>query len=310
MFVDASQESLKELHRKKDKGIFGDTKIEIIDKNIFDYSDKRKFECVIIEGVVPNQTRPAEMLAHAASFVAVNGFLITTTTSPTSMLAEIFRRLFRPLIISQNKTFNEQVCAAEKIFDSHLSCLETKTRSTKDWVLDQILHKWENGAQIAFTMIDSINSLGNDFDFYQSSPKFLIDDRFYKKIGISADSTSTLVKRQYSKISLGLIDYRINFLDLSGFLQLNDLENLCMKLINIHNIIIESNSYDRLEDFMFYLSQVRDMISFTSQETADSITDFIENFPIVLEGNTYLKFKEFSKWWGRGQQYVSFIRIK
>ena len=43
VFVDASQESLKELHRKKDKGIFGDKKIEIIDKNIFDYSDKRKF---------------------------------------------------------------------------------------------------------------------------------------------------------------------------------------------------------------------------------------------------------------------------
>ena len=310
VFVDASEESLKEIHRKNNNGIFRDTKIEIISSNIFDYCDQRKFDLVIIEGVIPCQTRPSEMLAHAASFVAENGFLIITTISSISFLSEICRRLFRPLIISRNKTFNEQVSEAEKIFDSHLRSLETKTRSTKDWVLDQILHKWESDAKITFTMIDAINSLGINFDFYNSSPKFLIDDRFYKKIGISAETTSSLCKRQYNKFSLALIDYRINFLDLKKSSQPIDLESLCMKLIDIHNIIIESNSYNRLEDFMFYLSQVRDIISGSSQETADSITDFIENFPRVLEGNTYLQFKEFSKWWGRGQQYVSFIRLK
>ena len=182
VFVDAAKASLLELNRKKSVGLFGSVNVEIIESNIFDYADSRFFDLVVIEGVVPGQTKPYEMLKHAGSFVSLNGSLITTTTTATSFLSDFCRRLFRPFLINNRGSFDEQVELAERIFDSHLKSLGTKTRPTRDWVLDNIFHKWERGARVIFLMVDSSRSLGPSFDFNGSSPKFLVDDRFYKKL--------------------------------------------------------------------------------------------------------------------------------
>ena len=182
VFVDAAKISIQELKRKKATGLFGDVEIDIIQSNIFDYADKRVFDLVIIEGVIPGQTKPDEILKHAATFVAPNSFLVTTTTTAASLMSEVCRRLFRPFILDQGKTFDEQIVIAEEIFDPHLKSLKTRTRPTRDWVLDVILHEWESGAKVVFSLLDSCRALGPNFEFYNSSPKFLIDDRFYKKI--------------------------------------------------------------------------------------------------------------------------------
>jgi hypothetical protein len=46
-----------------------------------------------------------------------------------------------------------------------------------------------------------------------------------------------------------------------------------------------------------------------SQPTALSIQNFVTDFSKMIESNKEQEFKEFSKWWGRGQQYVSFARV-
>jgi SAM-dependent methyltransferase len=309
VFVDATKASLLELNRKKSAGLFGGVNVEIIDSNIFDYADSRVFDLVVIEGVVPGQTKPSEMLQHAGSFVSLNGSLITTTTTATSLLSDVCRRLFRPFVIGNRAFFDEQVELAEKIFDSHLKSLGTKTRPTRDWVLDNILHKWENGARFIFSMIDSSRSLGPSFDFNGSSPKFLIDDRFYKKIDRSAHTSNDLLIQQFSNLSLALLDYRVSLLDILRSTKSTDLEELCVELFEISVDIIEDNSYRKLDAFLALLKEVDEALPDVSRPTSLAIKEFIRKFPEVIERNATTDFPNFSHWWGRGQQYASFTRV-
>ncbi len=309
VFVDATKASLLELNRKKAAGLFGNVNVEIIEANIFDYADSRLFDLVVIEGVVPGQTKPCEMLQHAGSFVSLNGSLITTTTTATSLLSEVCRRLFRPFVINNRAYFDEQVELAEKIFDSHLKSLGTKTRPTRDWVLDSILHKWEGNARMIFSMVDSSRSLGPNFDFNSSSPKFLVDDRFYKKIDRSAQTSNDLLIQQFSNLSLALLDYRISLLDILKSGTLTDVEEMCVELFEIQTNIVEDNSYRKLGAFLALLKKVDEALPEVSRLTSLAINEFIKKFPEVIERNKTTDFPNFSQWWGRGQQYASFTRI-
>ncbi len=309
VFVDAAKASLQELSRKSSAGLFGNVAVKIVESNIFDYSDTQSFDLVVVEGVVPGQTKPAEMLRHVGSFVRPNGHLVTTTTSATSLLSEVCRRLFRPFISFNRKSFDDQLVLSEKIFESHLKSLGTKTRPTRDWVLDSILHDWESGAKVIFSMVDASQSLGADFDFFGSSPKFLVDDRFYKKIDRSAENSNNLLVKQFPTLSLALLDYRVSFLDTLGSAQGLDIEGLCTVLFDTQIKIIGENSYDKLDDFFYYLRKVEALLPEVSTPTTLAIDEFIRNFQLMIDKNNSVDFPTFSRWWGRGQQYVSFMRI-
>jgi 2-polyprenyl-3-methyl-5-hydroxy-6-metoxy-1,4-benzoquinol methylase len=230
VFVDASVSSLLELNRKKAEGLYGNVHVEINQSNIFDYTDSRKFDLVVIEGVIPGQTKPTEMLQHASTFVSQCGFLITTTTTATSLLSEVCRRLFQPFIVRNRLTFEDQANYGCQIFESHLRSLGTKTRPTSDWVLDWILHTWEKDSRFIFSMTDCLSALGSSFDFLGSSPSFLVDDRFYKSINRNTQTSNDLLKLQFPKISLALIDSRVRILDAMKLVDIPDVESKCLDL--------------------------------------------------------------------------------
>jgi 2-polyprenyl-3-methyl-5-hydroxy-6-metoxy-1,4-benzoquinol methylase len=306
VFVDASDASLTELQRKVDIGVFSKTTTEIVKSNIFDYNDERYFDLVIIEGVIPGQIKPREMLSHASTFVSPNGFLSITTASSVSLVSEFCRRIFLPFIISNNKFFEGQVEASERIFDSHLKALGTKTRPTRDWVLDVILHPWPKN--YSFSIPAAIDTLKEKFMFYNSSPRFLIDDRFYKKITSTSETSNELAVNQYAKISSGLLDYRIPLSDI-GHNRLPAIQGLCDEIERLHEQILDANNYEQIEAFFSNLNDLAMAIAPISQPTALSIQNFVTDFSKMIESNKEQEFKEFSKWWGRGQQYVSFARV-
>jgi len=309
VFVDGSRKSIMSIVEKGRKGLFGNRRVEVIESNIFDYSDTRCFNLVVIEGVVPCQTRPREMIRHAASFVAQNGYLVTTTTA-TSYLSEVCRRLFRPFIIQNWTSPEEQVKGAVEIFAPHLKSLRAKTRSTVDWVLDSIFHTWEKDAKVIFTLLDACKCLESEFDFYGSSPRFLIDDRFYKTINKSALSSNELVALQFPDLTLALLDYRVGLIDILKSRHASQLESLCMEAFSTHLEIVNTNSYSKLDEFMDVLKDIIRILPKVSDSTSIALNDFIYNFPKFLQNNKEVDFPEFSQWWGRGQQYVSFIRTQ
>jgi len=311
VFVDASKASISELKHKHSCGLFGAKNVEIIESNIFDFKDPRDFHLVVIEGVIPGQTKPEQMLRHAASFVSEGGFLTTTTNTGASFLSEVCRRLFRPFIFQQSDCFKERVSEAVKIFEPHLKTLNTKTRPPKDWVLDNIIQDWgEGNRKHVFSILDCIKVLGDSFDFYSSSPKFLIDDRFYKKIDSRASKTNLLVKQQFSQCSLAFLDYRVPLVEVLTSKGSVEMEFLCKTLFDIHVKILESNNYESLDLFLENLKNLCRSLPLPFADTTRSIDEFVGNFPKFVDGAKDASFEEFAKWWGRGQQYVSFVRTK
>jgi 2-polyprenyl-3-methyl-5-hydroxy-6-metoxy-1,4-benzoquinol methylase len=308
VFVDATQASLVELDKKRNDNQFRAKNIEIIDSNIFDYSDDRKFDYVIIEGTICGQAEPERMLRHASGFVNKGGILISTTISATSVLSEICRRLLRIKISETIEGFDPQVRFASKIFDSHLKSLGTSTRPTADWVIDMIFHDWHNEKYI-FSMIDSAAAIEDEFDFYRSLPCFLTDDRWYKKVTRTSQSANELLAEQYPALAGCLIDYRISLnsvLKISH--QLGNLESLSKLACEVHDTIINENSYRKLDEFFRILMEIRRSLPIEFAPTIAAIDDFVTSLPRFIDNSDNVGFIDFKSWWGRGQQYVSFIR--
>jgi 2-polyprenyl-3-methyl-5-hydroxy-6-metoxy-1,4-benzoquinol methylase len=216
VFVDASAASIDELNNKIRDKKFAANYLEVHDSDILEFRDLRKFDLVIIEGVIPGQSKPREMLRKVSEFVDNNGIIITSSCSSVSLLSEICRRLFYVRIKSEHLDFDSQVNEASRIFISHLNHLNTKTRSARDWVIDSIIQKWET-RNYNFTVADTVDALNTDFDFYNSSPRFFVDDRFYKSVSRSKNNINEIVKYQYEKLSIGFIDYRVPLINASNF---------------------------------------------------------------------------------------------
>ena len=309
VFVDATLASLEELKRKQAAGIFKAKNIEIIQSNIFDYRDERKYEVVICEGVIPCQNDPRGMIRHVGSFCNNGGILITTTMTATSLLSEICRRVFRPSIVSLNKTFTEQTQICTKLFNSHFDQVGAARRPVEDWAQDMILHDWHMGEYV-FTMTDSIAALEKDFEYYSSSPRFLIDDRWYKKVNESSVTVNDLLNQQYAALNTFLLDTRVSLKDI---LQIKDsaklsiIELLCKSACVIHDKIVQENSFNRLEDFITALRELSATLPEEFDVTKISISDFISGIRKFAMGDENADFDSFKKWWGRGQQYISFI---
>jgi 2-polyprenyl-3-methyl-5-hydroxy-6-metoxy-1,4-benzoquinol methylase len=308
VFVDASTASLNKLHRHNENRKFNAAKVEIINSTIFDYRDSRKYDCVIIEGVICGQAEPDRMIKHASSFIGDGGTLITTTTSATSVLSEICRKLLRIKISELCPTFESKVSMGASIFKTHLENLGTSTRPIDDWVIDVILNDWEKG-RYTFTLINMIDSIGEEFDFYNSSPSFSTDDRWYKKVTNKDVSLNSILTTQYSNIAAFFIDYRI---PLHSILKIKDItseiETLSRLACDVHDEISLSNSYDKLSEFFRILQEIKNSLPVEFNITTLAIQDFISTLPKFIENPENSEFSAFSKWWGRGQQYVSFLK--
>jgi hypothetical protein len=308
VFVDASRASLLELTEKKANGRFQARNIEIIESNIFDYSDERKFDYAIVEGAISGQAEPARMLRHVSSFVDQGGILITTTTSAASILSEICRRLLRVKISSENGSFEAKIGCASKLFDSHLRTLGASTRSTDDWVMDVIFHDWHHGKYV-FTLIDSAEALRDEFDFYQSLPSFVTDDRWYKKVVRGSLGSNELLAQQYPALAGFLIDYRIPLSTVMKIrIELGLVESLSRLACEAHDEILESESYDNLDEFFRIILELKKLLPVEFALTTAAIDDFVASLPRFIDGSETVEFRDFKRWWGRGQQYASFIR--
>ncbi len=311
-FVDGSITSIKEIKNKIINKKFNSKVIKIYKTNIFKFKSKKKYDVVIIEGTVPNQIHPEKMLKIVSNSLKKGGILITTTHSPLSLLPEVCRRLMRIKIYNTIPEFNERLIKLSKIFKSHLKTLKAFTRPVEDWVSDVILSEHSYKNKYDFDLLNTLDCLKKEFYFYNSQPKFLIDDVWHKHVKKNQDHSNNLLIKQYKKNSIFLIDYRVSFKNLTknkDFLKnINNIDGLCRKLIKIHNEIIKDNSYKNIKKFLITLNQLKNLLPREFDVTKKSIECYIEDLPKFIKGDNKNLFKNFKKWWGRGMQYSSFIK--
>lgn len=309
-FVDASGASLEELRKKKARGAFRADSVEIIESDIFAFEGTERFDVVVCEGTIPCQNEPEQMLRHVMQFVAPGGMLIMTTISASSILSEACRRLLKVRIESEYKDFESQIERASLIFDSHLKALDAKTRSTRDWVIDNIVHDYHRGRYI-FAIPDALSILEDAFVFYNSSPRFLVDDRWYKKVGPSSPNNNDLVRKQLARMTACLIDYRVPMRPTAtaeDAAAVSQVEPLCAQACALHEQILESAGYSQLDEFNRVLREISTALPLEFEPTRAAIGDFVVAIERFAAGSSDVDFGAFESWWGRGQQYVSFLR--
>jgi hypothetical protein len=305
VLVDGNPASIQAISEKFQDGLLPRSRFVCKMSDILEYADARRYNFVLCEGVLPGQEAPEMFLTHVASFASTDGIVVITTLSPTSLLAEVCRRVLKPVLsatVSKHDTLLQEITS---FFSPDLRSLPGMSRRHEDWVLDNILHPWP--ARITFSIPEAIATLDHDFDLLGSSPNFIQDWRWYKAIPAHQKTWNDLAREEYARWSPYLLDYRVQ--------PSTPIENLaaeldasCKRALDIHHKIWHHDEIKEIPLFIECLGEIRKVIDKELPETAHSIADFVNGLNQLIAGIKNPDFGTFRSWFGRGQQYVSFTR--
>ncbi|MBK9350980.1 MAG: hypothetical protein IPN05_12725 [Sulfuritalea sp.] len=183
----------------------------------------------------------------------------------------------------------------------HLKNLRGMSRSVEDWIMDNIVHPLKN--RRLMSVPDVIETIGDQFDVYGSSPQFLTDWRWYKEITGASRAFNELALLNYYQNNLNLLDYRFQFPSHTEHFGrvLEGLGNQSWEIM----CRVERGDDDAWGDFYVLMEDVCAHIQFLAPETTVAIREAVD----LLKGkDPDIKLNHFPKWWGRGQQYLSLIR--
>jgi len=305
VLVDGNPASVEAISDKIQQGVLPSDRVECHQRSILGYQDERRFQVVLCEGVIPMQANPEAFLTHVASFVAPEGFLVITTVSPAGILAEVCRRVLKTVIGRRFTAEGELLKELVRFFEPDLLSLPGMSRLPEDWVLDNILHPWAE--RFTFTMPEAIGTLTPDFDVHGSSPRFMQDWRWYKSVPEDGKSWNEVALDEYDRWAGYMLDYRVRpAMPWRG--KAADLDAACVEAIRIHHTVWHDNRLDLIPHFVDRLKGIGDMVSQEMPTTARSVTDYLSGLGRLLNGDDQADFGTFRFWFGRGQQYVSFVR--
>ena len=304
VLVDGNLASIQAITDKLERGLLPRDRVQCHQSEILNYTPGTAFDVVLCEGVLGGQPDTEAFLSHVASFADSEGVLVITTMSPASLLAEACRRVLKPVFSLRFPDRRGLLDALVAFFGPDLRSLPGMSRLHEDWVLDNILHPWPE--RFTFTIPEAIATLNGDFDLLGTSPSFVQDWRWYKSIPENAQTWNAVARSECDRWAGYFLDYRLHP-TLPGK-PAAELDSACRSALQIHHRIWHENALDLIPDFAKQLKSIRERIEDTMPDTAKSITGFLSGLDEFLSGNLDADFGSFRSWFGRGQQYASFVR--
>lgn len=311
--VDGNEASLRALGAKLADGRLDPSTCRLVRA---DFNDERidgvghgSYDVVIAEGCIPGQVDPVATLRRVARYAAPDGLLIVTTADEISVLAEHCCRLvMAPVLAARGADFDESLEIACTIFGPHLAKLAARSRSTRDWVIDMLLHPLPAGWTMS---IDEALLALDEFRYHGSSPRFSTDWRWYKAMA-DDPSGNGLVVDEWRSVAHLAIDFRT---DPSSIRRLSHTEfasvkEACARISALCFEIRESLDLQRLTAVEPELGAVAGLLSTIPgmEQTVSSIDDFRRSIPVLAAGRWDYEYREFLGWFGRGQQYLALTR--
>lgn len=307
VFVDGNPYSIAALKARiaDDRYRFSEIpELEVVECDFFEYRDERRFDLVLCEGIVPGQTDGAGFLRHAASLVDEGGLLVITTMTATSTLAEVCRRLLKPIFASLTTTpeqLFERLCAC---LEPHFDTLPGRSRLAEDWIRDNILQPWPRS--IIFTLPDALDAIGDEFEVHGTSPQFIQDFRWYKSAAIDSVSVNDVARTQWAKWAPTFLDYRLAP-DTAPAFDGSALEAECLAILIDAHEAWQADDKSKVAACVDRIMRFGEWISPQFPFTGASVRDYVGGMTAALD-EAPPEFAEFKFWFGRGQQYVSFLR--
>jgi len=294
------------------------TEIKFHNITLENYKDKL-YDIVICEGLLPGLNNHEIFLKKLTTHVKVGGILVLTTVDSVSIFFETLRRYLAILLIKNNNLidFNSKVSFLTKTFSNHIASLNGATRSIEDWVIDNLL----NPATISianqneFSFSKSINLLSDNFIFYGSSPNFISNYKWYKNIQDDFKYNEGIILDYESKIHNLLNMNELGLISIDNNKLINLTKNFAKvveeKYSNIENELLFTNN--SINSDLSVLQNINYIIKKNKLNNSGfAMDEFLNlfkngNLPSSEDINNM---KYFNNAFGRGQQYISFIKTK
>jgi ubiquinone/menaquinone biosynthesis C-methylase UbiE len=303
VLVDGNQIGVEKTIKRLFK--FGES-VEVINKMFLEFGSSENFDIVWAEGCIPQQKTPITILKHLSTFTKKSGIFVCTTINSISWLSEIVRRLMYTIIETKShiNSIETALNTVRGYYLPHLVTLKNMSRFSDDWIIDNMIQPMHDRRLLSIPQVVSV--LSDEFDVYASSPKFITDWRWYKNIIGENRNFNENALSSYYKTNLNLIDCRYLFKPCSENFG-KDLEEECSSVWNLMCQLQKGDS-SRWQNIFDNLKRIAVMIKPHSDMTEKAIH---ESISYLQEGVPYnKKLKYFPGWWGRGQQYLSLVRVR
>lgn len=274
---------------------------ELRQSSIANFKSDERFDVVLCEAVIPTQKNPPAFLRHVARFVRPGGVLVFTCMDSLSLLPEMLRRWLAWELVRDIPDFDAKVARLVDFFRPDLAALPGMSRRPEDWVIDQILHPWTGPL---FSIPEALVALGRRGAILGSSPRFLTDWRWYKNIVGSECYDNSFATRSYFQLGLNLTDFRVHLPAASP-----DVVRAAA--------VLSQRTYERVfeqergrskfppRQMFTLMDSMEKLLRDHSPPTARSLKSFIAYVKSDMANARALR--DFRKWWGRGQQYLSCV---
>ena len=301
VLVDANPTGLAET-RKRLEGTGAEIVVE--ESLIENFETDERFDLVMCEGCIPWQVDPRGILEKVAGFVARGGAVFITCIDEISALGDNLRRLEAHILIDKSEGIDAQVQKLLPVFKNDLDSLSGMSRPHEDWILDQVLQPFIGNY---FSIEEAITALDGGFDVHAASPSFLTDWTWYKEVPLRETSDNQLGIRSYRENLHNFIDYRCLFPPRHEADNLRVAE--AIRAFTRAELEYENTKDDGLlPAIREQLRGLAEAIGEFSPVTAASIADFEQGLGAYLETGSFPVLTDFAPFFGRGQQYLSFIR--
>ena len=300
LLVDGNPPSLKSSHQLL-KHYCPSLNFESKLSSILRFRSKEKFDIVLCEAVIPTQKNPPAFLRHIARFVSPGGVLVITCMDAISLLPEMLRRWLAWERVKDIPAFEDKVARLADFFRPDLAALPGMSRRPEDWVIDQILHPWTGPL---FSIPQAVTALGARASVLGCSPHFLVDWRWYKNIVGSECTDNSFAVNAYYEQGLNLIDCRVTLASTPPEV-VRQVERVAQSIYD--GIFARERGQGRFSalQLLSRLNPLKRILREYSPLTWRSAQSFVDYLETGSKDDRRLR--EFRKWWGRGQQYMSFL---
>lgn len=249
-----------------------------------------KFDVVLAEGLLPHRRNPTGLARRLGRAVRPGGVMVVTTADYVSVCAEVLRRLVRCALVSPIAPLDEQLAALRPVFGPHYETIANASRPLDDWIADTLVCPWRGEL---FSIADALAALAPEgFEVYGSSPRFLVDWRWYKDVR----EVNALALETYENNRLTLLDARETPRPGDAIYA----AALCRHLFD-EMLAAEVGR----PDWESVCRLCQELAAVAPSKTALALYDAAGFFE---EPDASPQFEAFTSWFGRGQQYLSFIK--
>jgi len=233
--------------------------------------------------------------------------LVITCIDAMSYFAETLRRLLANLLIDPGEPLEVRTPLCVRAFGPHLATLSGMTRSPEDWVVDNLINPASIGRFLSIP--DAITALGETYDVFGTSPRFLTDWRWYKDIGMDGRFNALAIDEYWANAHR-LLDYR--YRGSPGDPARNRLlYDACLAVQGEIRTLERARDRAGIDRIQSWLRRIRDLVQNALFDVDRALQDVDRLISAAtIDADRIASADHLRPWFGRGQQYVSFSRSR